>query len=143
MISFLQDLILKDFWLKLFSFALACLIWFTINTIAIKNDISPVTTFSLAPTEQKVLADLPIVVLSPASELAGCTVNPTTATVTLQGEAAYLRAVRRQDVRVMVDLSGVNPSANGRRRVEVTAPAGAVPVRVDPEDVQILNVTNN
>src|SRR3974390_576402 len=109
MIPFLQDLILKDFWLKLFSFALAVLIWFTIN-IAIKNDISPVTTFSLAPTEQQVMHDVPIVVLSEAGELSGCTVNPTTATVTLQGEAAYLRNVRRQDVRVLVDLRGLNPS---------------------------------
>jgi len=104
MMPFLQNLILQDFWLKLFSFALAGLIWFTVN-IAIKNDISPVASLSLSPTEQMVLRDLPIVVLSPAQEIRGFTVNPKTANVTLQGDPASLRNLRKQDIRVLVDLS--------------------------------------
>jgi hypothetical protein len=141
-IPFLQQLILQDFWLKLFSLALAGLIWFTIN-IAIKNDISPVASLSLAPTEQQVMRDLPIVVLSPANELAGGSVSPKTATVTLQGEAIHLSKLRRQDVRVLVDMSGPDAWHNTRRRIEVATPAGVAPVRVDPEEVQILSGTKN
>jgi hypothetical protein len=141
-IPLLQNLVLKDFWLKLFSFALAGLIWFTVH-IAIKNDISPVASLSLSPTEQQVLRDLPIVVLSPANELASVSVTPKTASVTLQGEALSLAKLRRQDVRVQVDLSDPDAWHTTRRRVEVTTPAGVVPVRVDPEEVQILNGTKN
>src|SRR5215831_19279479 len=117
MIPFLQDLILKDFWLKLFSLALAGLIWFTIN-IAIKNDISPVASLSLTPTDQFVFRDLPIVVLTPADQVGTCTVSPKTATVSLQGPPADIRNLRREDVKVMVDLSDLGTVHDTRKRIE-------------------------
>lgn len=137
MIPTLQNLVLKDFWLKLFSFALATLIWFTIN-IAIKNDISPVASLSLAPTEQVVLRDLPIDVLTSAEGYRAYQVSPKTAEVTLQGEAASLRNLRGQDVRVLVDLRDANGSEEFRRRVEVSAPSGIAHVKVAPEEVQVI-----
>lgn len=139
---FLQNLILHDFWLKLFSFALAGLIWFTVN-IAIKNDISPVASLSLSPTEQIVLRDLPIVVLSPAQEIRGFTVNPKTANVTLQGDPASLRNLRKQDIRVLVDLSELGVVRDSRRRIEVSTPAGLTHVKVEPEEVQIVTAPEN
>jgi hypothetical protein len=142
MIPWLQNLILKDFWLKLFSFALAGLIWFTVN-IAIKNDISPGTSLSLTPTEQIVLRDLPIVVLSPAQEVRGFIVNPKTASVTLQGDPTNVRSLRRQDVRVLVDLSESGVVRDSRRRIEVSAPAGLTHVKVDPEEVQVVTTPQN
>jgi YbbR domain-containing protein len=142
MIPWLQNLVLKDFWLKLFSFALASLIWFTVH-IAIKNDISPVASLSLAPTDQIVFRDLPIVVLTPANQVGGCTINPKTATVTLQGDSAELRNLRRQDIRLLVDLSDPGVSNDSRKRVEVTAPAGIAHVRVDPQEVQVVNEAKN
>src|SRR5215472_7859172 len=99
MIPGLQDLILKDFWLKLFSLALACLIWFTVN-IAIKNDISPRTSLALTPTDELLLRDLPVIVMSPAEEARGFTINPKTVDVTVQGDALGLKNLRKQDVHV-------------------------------------------
>ena len=142
MIPALQDLVLKDFWLKLFSFALACLIWFTIH-IAIKNDISPVASLSLAPTEQIVLRDIPIVVLSQADETRHFSVTPKAASVTVQGEAGTLRNLRKQDVRVVVDLSDPGVSQDFHRRIDVSTPAGVMHVRVEPEEVQVLSMSKN
>jgi|SRR5579862_1342628 len=142
MIPFLQELVLKDFWLKLFSFALASLIWFTVN-IAIKNDISPVASLSLSPTEQLVIRDLPIVVLSQADETRKFSVNPKTASVTLQGEAVTLRNLHKQDVRVLVDLSDPGMSQDFHRRIEVSTPAGIAHVRVEPEEVQVMSAPRN
>jgi YbbR domain-containing protein len=142
MIPFLQKLILQDFWLKLFSCALAVLIWFTVN-IAIKNDISPVASLTLAPNDQLVLRDLPIVVLTPANDVGECGVTPKTATVTLQADAASLRNLRKQDVRVLVDLSDWPASHDSRRRIEVSTPAGVAHVRVEPEEVQVTSVPKN
>jgi hypothetical protein len=136
MIAFLQNLILKDFWLKLFSFALATLVWIIVN-IAIKKDISPGTTLSLTPTEQIVLRDLPIVVLSTADGAHAFVVNPKSAMVTLQGEPANVRNLRKQDVRVMVDLSNPTSFKETRKRVEVSTPAGVTRVKVEPEDVEV------
>jgi YbbR domain-containing protein len=142
MIPLLQDLVLKDFWLKLFSFALATLIWFTVN-IAIKNDISPVASLSLAPTEQAILRDLPITVLSSAQPVGRFSINPKTANVTVQGDAASLRNLRRENVRVLVDLSDNGALQNSQRRLEVSTPAGITHVRVDPEEVEVATESKN
>jgi YbbR domain-containing protein len=142
MIPLLQELILKDFWLKLFSFALALLIWFTVK-IAIKNDISPVTSLSLSPTEEVVLKDMPISILMPADESRRFSVNHKTADVTLQGEPATLRSLRRRDVRVLVDLSDGEMGRDTHRRIEVFTPAGLAKVRIDPEEVQFENNPSN
>lgn len=135
MIPFLQNVVLKDFWLKLFSFALASLIWFTID-IAVKNDISPVASLSLGPTEQVVFHDLPISILLTPRESGRFTLNHPTADVTLQGEPASLKNLRRRDIRVFVDLTDATSSVDNRRRLEVVTPAGLAKVNVDPEEVQ-------
>ena len=135
MTDFLQNLIRRDFWLKLFSFALASLVWFIIN-IAIKKDISPGTTLTLAATEV-VLRDLPIVVLSPAHEAPGFSVTPQSATVTLQGDAATVRKISNHDIRLLVDLTDESALKDLRRRIEVSTPAGVARVKVEPEAVQL------
>ena len=142
MIPFLQELVLKDFWLKLFSLALASLTWFTVN-IAIKKDISPVASLSLAPVEQMVLRDLPIVVLSQADETRHFSVSPKTVDVTLQGDITTLRNLRKQEVRVLVNLSDAGVSQDFHRKIEVSTPAGVAHVGVDPEEVQVKSVPNN
>jgi YbbR domain-containing protein len=142
MIPFLENLILKDFWLKLFSLALAGLIYFTVN-IAIKNDISPVASLSLSPTEQLMIRELPIVVLTSADEMRGFTIAPKTADVTLQGDAASLRNLRKQEIRVVVDLSDPGALQGSRRKIEVSTPAGISHVRVDPQEVQVTPTPKN
>ncbi len=141
MIPFFQDLILKDFWLKLFSFALASLIWFTVK-IAIKNDISPVASLSLGPTEQVILRDMPISVLVSPEETRRFNVNHKTADVTLQGEPSSLKNLRRRDVRVLIDVTD-GGSHDTRRRIEIFTPAGVAKVKVDPEEVQFETSSNN
>ena len=46
MIAFLRHLILKDFWLKLFSISLAVLIWITVS-LAIQKEVSPAAALVL------------------------------------------------------------------------------------------------
>jgi YbbR domain-containing protein len=141
MTNFLQNLVLRDFWLKLFSFALASLVWFIVN-IAIKKDISP-TNLSLVATDQVVLHDLPIIVLSAAQDVPSFTVTPQSAMVTLQGDSAALRNVHRQDIRLLVDLTDKGTIKETRRRIEVSTPAGIARVKVDPEEVQLVPIPKN
>src|SRR5205807_1553465 len=118
------------------------LIWFTVN-IAIKNDISPVASLTLGTSEQLVLRDVAIVVLSPASDAPSYGVNPKTANVTVQGDATSLRNLRKQEVRLLVDLSEPGTILNSRKRIDVSTPAGIAPIRVDPPEVQVLSLPKN
>jgi hypothetical protein len=131
MIPLLHKLVLQDFWLKLFSLALAILIWFTVNT-----------ALSLGPAGQRVLAGLPVatVVATSTAEVAGSfSVNPKTVNVTVQGDPRTLGILQRKDIRVLVDLTDIPASREVRRPVEVFVPAGVTYVRVEPEEVEVVN----
>lgn len=136
MIEYLRQLFLKDFWLKLFSFALAVLIWFTVN-IAINRESSGAPALSLIPSEEKVFSGLPVVVLSSAEDVRSVHVYPKEVEVTVQGEAKLLKDVRSKDIRVLLDLTGIPAAHDMRVRVEVTLPTGISVVRVNPEEVQV------
>lgn len=136
MIDFLRHLFLKDFWLKLFSFALAALIWFTVN-IAINRETAGAPALSLTPTEEKVFSALPVVVLSSAEDVRTVRVNPKDVEVTVQGEPKLLKDVRAKDIRVLLDLTGIPAAHDMRVRVGVTLPAGVSLSRVNPEEVQV------
>ena len=141
MIPTLRQLALEDLWLKLFSFALAVLIWFTVN-FATKSDVGP-GSLSLAPREQRVLRDLPVLVMCPADELRGFVVTPRTVAVTVEGDANQLQKLQEKEVHVVVDLTGIGSAKELHKRVEVSTPAGIGRVHVEPEQVQILFPSNS
>ncbi len=137
MIALLQGLILRDFWLKLFSFVLAVLIWFTVN-IAIQHEVSPVSSLTLGPLEQITFNRLPVMVMSSAEDVRSFRVDPKEVEVTLQGEGKALKKLQPKDIRVLVDLTGIEAAHDLRKRIEVSTPAGVTHVRVDPEEVQVI-----
>lgn len=137
MIPALRKLVFEDFWLKLFSFALAVLIWFTVN-FATKSDVSPVVTLSLAPREQRTFHNLPVLVMCPADELRALVVTPKAVEVTVEGETSLLQKLQEKDIHVVLDLTGISSAQDLSKRVEVSTPAGVTRIRVDPEEVRIL-----
>ncbi len=137
MIAFFQALILRDFWLKLFSFVLAVLIWIII-TIAIQNEVSPVTSLSLAPLDQRTFGSLPVMVMSSAEDVRNLRVNPKEVEVTVQGDPKTIKKLQAKDIRVLVDLTGIQTAHDLRKRIEVSTPAGITHVRVEPEEVQVI-----
>jgi YbbR domain-containing protein len=134
MIPLLRNLVVRDFWLKLFSFVLAVLIWFTIN-VAIKNQLPPQASLTLS--QQLIIPDLPVVILSSAEDVRSARVNPKTVDVTVQGDARILKTLQKKDIRVLVDLTGIEAANALRKRIEVSTPPGVTHVRVDPEEVQV------
>jgi YbbR domain-containing protein len=137
MIELLRSLVFRDLWLKLFSFALAFLIWFTVN-IAVKNDLSPAATLTLSPPMQELISDLPVVILSSAEDVRSVRVNPKTVDVTVQGDSKILKNLQKKDIRVMVDLTNIEAAHDLRKRVEVSMPPGVAQVHVDPQEVQVI-----
>lgn len=137
MIELLRNLVFRDLWLKLFSFVLAFLIWFTVN-IAVKNDLSPASSLTLSPPMQEDIPDLPVVILSSAEDVRSVRVNPKTVNVTVQGDSKILKTLQKKDIRVMVDLTNIEAAHDLRKRIEVSTPPGVTQVRVDPQEVQVI-----
>jgi len=135
MITTLRNLVLKDFWLKLFSLVVAVLIW-SIVSFAIKNE--GIASLSLTPAEQRVFSNLPVVVLSSAEDVRSVHVNPKEVEVTVQGDPKLLQNLKAADIRVLLDLTGIGAAQALRKRIEVSTPPGISHVRVDPEEVQVI-----
>ena len=125
MIKFLRDLFFADFWLKLFSLALAVLIWLTVSFAVQKEPL--VRTFSR----------LPIRIISASQDVSSFKVLPEVADVTLQGERNLILDLRAHDIKVILDLTG-SATGNARRRLEVATLTGVSLVRVEPQEVEVI-----
>ena len=129
MITLLRQLVLEDFWLKLFSLALAVLIWVTVTFVSQKD----------AGIEQRVLSKkLPVTILASAEDVHNFRVSPSEVAVTVQGNPRTLQNLQINDIRAIVDLTGVGAARDLRKRIEVSVPAGISQVRVTPEEVQVI-----
>jgi YbbR domain-containing protein len=133
----LRHLVLNDVWLKLFSVALAALVYFTIN-LASRNELSPVVSLPLAAARQVSFANLPVLVMSPAEDVRSVRISPKEVEVTVEGDSKILSKLKAQDIRVLVDLTRIQAAHDLRERLEVSAPPGVTLVRVDPEEVQVI-----
>jgi YbbR domain-containing protein len=137
MIAFLRHLIFDDFWLKLFSLALAVLIWITVS-LAIQKEVSPVAALALTNPERRTFSNLPVVVMSSASDVRSFKVNPNEVEVTVEGDAKRLQSLQPKDIRVIVDLTGIESARDLTKRIEVSTPAGVTHVLVAPQEVHII-----
>ena len=137
MMQELRNAVLQDFWLKLFSLTLATLIWFTVN-MAVRNPTTRLRGLPLAPIEQKVFPDLPVTIISSAEDVRNFSVFPKQVDVTVQAERPILEKLDKKEIRVMVDLTGIQQALDLRKRIEVSTPAGVTHVRVVPSEVDII-----
>jgi YbbR domain-containing protein len=134
MIAFLRELVLHDFLLKVFSLALAILIWVTVTEI--QKEASPIPRLTMN-NDVKTFSNLPVVVMSAAQDVRNFKVNPSAVEVTVQGDAKSLKTLSSKDIRVLVDLTGVEGTGGLRKRIEVSTPPGVTHVRVEPEEVEV------
>ena len=134
MIALLRDIFIKDFWLKLFSLVLAVLTWLTVYI----NQGSSLGALRLAPASRRTLNALPVLIMSSAEDVRSFRVHPKEVDVTVQGDARALAALHDKDIRVMVDLTGIQAAHDLRKRIEVSTPAGVTHVKVEPDEVQVI-----
>lgn len=128
MIAFLRHLVVEDFWLKLFSLALAVLIWLTV-TFASQKEVG---------TEIRVLSNLPVAVMSSTEDVHNFRVSPNEVEVTVQGDPRTVQNLDSKDIQVSVDLTRIGPARDLRKPVRVSVPAGVTLTRVAPDAVQII-----
>ena len=136
MIKFLRHIFIEDFLLKLFSLVLALLFWLTVSFAIHQKEASPSPALTLNP-EVHTFFNLPVVVMSSASDARNFKVSPSTVEVTVRGDAKTLANLQSKDIRAIVDLTGIE-AARALKRIEVSTPAGVTHVRVVPEEVQVI-----
>src|SRR5260221_428356 len=136
MISFLRQLFLDDFWLKLFALILAILIWLTVS-LAIRKEVSPLPAILPQNNAERVFFNLPVVVYSLAEDVHNFKVNPQEVSVTIQGDRKALESLRSQDIGVTVNLTHLE-GTRVRKRIDVSPQVGVMHVRVDPPEVEVL-----
>jgi len=138
MIPTLRNLIFQDLWLKLFSLALAVLIWLTVN-FATKNDVAPGASLSLSPREQRTFHNVPVLMMCSAEEGRSFKINPKEVDVTVEGEGKIVQKLQKGDLRVVANLTSIGAAENLYMRVDVSTPGGVTRVRAEPQEVQITS----
>lgn len=132
----LRELIRHNFWLKLFSFLLAVLVWFAVYVVKEGNNLG--RTFVTSP-DTETFYDVPVHIMKQPDDERLFEISPPSIEVKLTGESAVLRELKRDDIKVYVDLT-----ANRRRqvlrteRVRIHLPPNVTLVQVLPLAVQIV-----
>lgn len=133
MIVFVRNLVVNDFWLKLFSLALAILIWFTIQ-FSMNKEVSPWAAI-IGRTSDETVLTVPVHV--PLADASAVSVDPPQVQVTVHADPKVLQDLKSDDVRAQVNLAGIE-SANGlRRRIDVILPPGVSYTHIAPDEVEV------
>ena len=111
------------------------LIWLTVS-FAIKKDVSPVASLTM-DVSTRPFSGLPLILLSSAADVRDFKVTPKEVEVTVQGDKRTLDKLEKKDIRVIVDLTGIESARDLRKRIDVSTPAGVTHVKVDPEEVVV------
>jgi YbbR domain-containing protein len=128
MTALLRRLFLEDFWWKLFALVLAILVWLIVTVASQKE----------AQTAPRIFANLPVAVLSAAEDVHNFKVSPSEVEVTVRADAKTLQNLQDEDIRAIVDLTGVAVATDLRKPIQVSVPAGVTCLRVVPSEVKVI-----
>jgi YbbR domain-containing protein len=131
MIAFLRHIFLDDFWLKLFSMALAILIWLLVTFASQKE----------GNIKERVFTSVPVKLMSGSIDTRGFSASPGHIEVTVKGNAKTIDNMEAGDIHARVELNGVE-AAHASKPVEVAAPAGVTLLHTAPLEVEINRLSN-
>ncbi len=137
MIVFVRNLVVKDLWLKLFSLALAVLIWLTVQ-FSISKEVSPWAAL-IGKTADESILYVPVL----TTDGRAVALDPQQVQVTLRGDPQILKAIGPEDVHAQVNLTGVEIAAGLRRPVEIVLPQGIFYSRLIPNEVEVRVAPKN
>lgn len=135
MILFFRHLIFRDFWLKLFALALAILIWLTVS---FTKDGMSVKGLAGSTQSTVTFANVPVLIMSEAADVHDFKVSPSAVEVIVRGDPKALDSLQLNQIRALVDLSGVEAARGLKKRIEVTTPPGFTYVSVTPSEVDVI-----
>jgi len=130
----MRDWITKDFSWKLFSLFLALAIWLTVHKIYEE----PGAASGLVVGNTVTFGNLPVLVVSAASDVRDFRVAPATVAVKVSGPPEVMADLQANQIHAMVDLTDVQSARDLRRRVDISTPPRVTLVSVDPPKVGVI-----
>lgn len=127
----LRELATRNPWQKFFSLLLAALIWSTVHFGLGQDPRSEEAAGNLRSFQ-----NLPITVLTTASDLTRYEVSPTSVQLTLRGDPNLLERVHPAELEVYVNLTENSP-IRIKRRLHINVPSGLQVVSLQPEEVLV------
>ena len=131
----LRDIFIKDVGWKLFSLVLATVIWFMVRPVSREPAKSG---NPLAASVPRTFTNLPVVVMSSAADVRAFKVNPDAVRVTVSGRREIVDALTERDLRVTVDLTGIESARGLQARVTVAVPPGVTFIAARPPEVDVV-----
>ena len=130
----MRNWVTKDFGWKLFSLFLALAIWLTVHKIYEE----PKTASGLVVGDTVTFGNLPVLVVSTASDVRDFRVAPASVAVKVSGPHEVMTDLQANQIHAMVDLTDIPSTRDLRRRVDISTPPGVTLVSVDPPKVGVI-----
>ena len=130
----MRNWVTKDFSWKLFSLFLALAIWLTVHKIYEE----PGAASGLVVGNTVTFGNLPVLVVSAASDVRDFRVAPATVAVKVSGPPEVMADLQANQIHAMVDLTDVQSARDLRRRVDISTPPRVTLVSVDPPKVGVI-----
>jgi hypothetical protein len=135
----LPDLILRNFWLKFFSVALATVIWLGIH-YGTRND-SPINQININSLLAQEYVRVPVAVVAPPGDTRIFKITPNEVVVFAVGEKTALRKAAEKSIRVYVDVTNVHSRQSALEEVHADVPPEINVFEISPTMVTVEQVS--
>lgn len=131
----MRGILLNNFGLKLFSFFMALLIWFSVRFSASYESLRTSGAFARSTTRE--LIRVPVQVLSSPNERWRGRVDPAEVDITVSGEPRLLRKLTTKDLVAFVTVLDERNSAVSTNQIQVHTPNGVTLFQATPPQVRV------
>jgi len=130
-----RELFIKDFGWKFFSLLLAAFIWYTVHKIIEEPKAAIVSPANVPVT----YGNVPVTVVATAADAHMFGVDSNSVSVTVSGAKEVMDVLQADQIRAMVDVSGLDEKSKElNRHVDVSVPWGVTVVDVEPAQVKVI-----
>jgi hypothetical protein len=135
----LQNLILRNFWLKFFSIALATVIWLSIHYgIQSESNLSQLSINHLLAQEY---IRVPVTAVTSPGDSRAFKITPNEVVVIAVGEETALRHAADKNIKVSLDLTDFHSREATTMELQVQAPPDVTVQEISPSTVTVAQVS--
>lgn len=130
-----REIVTKDFGWKFFSVLLAVVVWLIVHAISedFSGNLNPLHRMATRTFEH-----VPVDIVFAAADVREIKIAPEEVQVTVTGRADAVNFLDEKEIRVTVDLRGIEEAQNLRKRVMASAPLGVTIIGIIPREVDVV-----
>ena len=135
----LPSIVVRNFWLKFFSIAMATVIWLAIH-YGIRNEFS-ISQLNINNLLAQEYVRVPVAVVAPPGDTRVFRINPSEVVVIAVGEQTALRKAAQKNIRVYVDLTNFHTRQSVAEELHADVPPDINVLEISPATVAVEQVT--